>query len=100
MAQKAFQIAFDGMPVEQGFYGDLVSLQVEESTSVASTFRLQLATKLDDDGSWTYLDDDRLGLFAKVSVKIGFTGASGLAGPLDALAEATAAALWRCSTAM
>ena len=35
MAQKAFQIAFDGMPVEQDFYGDIMSLQVEECTSVA-----------------------------------------------------------------
>ena len=74
MAQKAFQIAFDGTPVEQDFYGDIVSLQVEENTSIANTFRLQLATKLADDGSWNYLDDDRLALFVKVSIKVGFTG--------------------------
>ena len=67
MAQKAFQIAFDGTPVDQDFYGDIVSLQVEENTSIANTFRLQLATKLADDGSWNYLDDDRLALFTKVA---------------------------------
>jgi phage protein D len=88
MAQKAFQIAFNEAPVDQGFYGDIVSLQVEENTSIANTFRLQLATKLADDGSWNYLDDDRLALFTKVSVKVGFTGAAGLAGALGALGGA------------
>jgi phage protein D len=85
MAQKAFQIAFDGIPVEQDFYGDIISLQVEECTSVANTFRLQLATKLADDGTWNYLDDDRLGLFVKVSIKIGFAGVRGFARALDRL---------------
>src|SRR6516165_6200789 len=88
MAQKAFQIAFDGTPVDQDFYGDIVTLQVEENTSIANTFRLQLATKLADDGSWNYLDDDRLALFTKVSIKIGFTGGAGLAGALGALGGA------------
>jgi phage protein D len=88
MAQKAFQIAFDGTPVDQDFYGDVVSLQVEENTAIANTFRLQLATKLADDGSWNYLDDERLALFTKASIKVGFTGAAGLAGALGALGSA------------
>jgi hypothetical protein len=88
MAQKAFQIAFDGTPVEQDFYGDIVSLRVEENTSTANTFRLQLATKLADDGSWNYLDDDRLALFVKMSIKVGFTGGSGLADAFGAVSGA------------
>ena len=88
MAQKAFQIAFDGTPVDQDFYGDIVTLQVEENTSIANTFRLQLATKLADDGSWNYLDDERLALFTKASIKVGFTGGAGLAGALGALSGA------------
>lgn len=88
MAQKAFQIAFGGAPVDQDFYGDIVLLQVEENTSIANTFHLQLATKLTDDGSWIYLDDDRLALFTKVSIKVGFTGGTGLAGVLGALGSA------------
>jgi hypothetical protein len=51
VAQKAYQIAFDSTPVDQDFYGDVVLLQVEENTSSANTFRLQLATTLADDGS-------------------------------------------------
>ena len=52
----------------------MVSLTVEENTDTASTFRLQLATTLQDDGSWAYLEDDRLALFTRVSIRIGFTG--------------------------
>jgi phage protein D len=88
MAQKAFQIAFDEATVDQDFYADIVLLQVEENTSMANTFRLQLATKLADDGSWNYLDDDRLALFTNVSIKVGFTGGGGLADALGALGAA------------
>jgi len=77
MANKTFQIAFDGSAVSDDFYGDVVSLTVEESTTAAGNFYLQLVTRLQDDGSWTYLDDDRLALFNKISIQIGFTGGSG-----------------------
>ncbi len=86
MAQRAYQIAFGGTPADQDFYGDVLSLRVEENVSAANLFQLQLATQLTDDGIWRYIDDDRFALFAKVSIKIGFTGGGGLAGALGALA--------------
>jgi phage protein D len=85
MANKTYQIIFDGSAASDDFYGDVVSLTVEESTAAAGTFYLQLAARLQDDGSWTYLDDDRLTLFAKVTIKIGFTGggdSSGVSGAI------------------
>jgi phage protein D len=82
MADQAYQIAFDDEAVDEEFYADVVSLTVEENTATASTFRLQLATSLQDNGSWAYLEDDRLALFTKVSIRIGFTGGGGLAGAL------------------
>jgi phage protein D len=82
MADQAYQIAFDDEAVDEEFYADVVSLTVEENTATASTFRLQLATSLQDDGSWAYLEDDRLALFTKVSIRIGFTAGGGLAGAL------------------
>jgi hypothetical protein len=85
MADKAYQIAFDGTAVDDDFYGDVVSLTVEENTTTANTFHLRLTTTLQDDGSWAYLDDDRLALFTKVSVKIGFMSGGGLAGALGGL---------------
>jgi phage protein D len=85
MAEKSFQIVFGGKPAEPDLYDDILSLQIEENTVTASTFRLQLATALDDDGAWTYLDDDRFGLFTPVSIKVGFTSGGGLADILGGL---------------
>jgi phage protein D len=78
MANKVYQVEFSGTAVDEDFYGDVVSLTVEENTTTASTFRLQLALRLQNDGSWTYLDDDRLAVFNSATVKVGFTdGADG-----------------------
>ena len=86
MADTAYQVTLNGSAVDNEFYADVVSLTVEENTASGNTFRLQLATTLQDDGSWKYLDDDdRLALFTKVSIKIGFTGGGGLAGALGSL---------------
>src|SRR5215469_11468092 len=73
MANKAYQLEFSGTASDEGLYGDVVSLRVEENTITASTFHLQIALRLQDDGSWTYLDDDRFAVFNSAVVKIGFT---------------------------
>jgi phage protein D len=88
MAQKAIQIALNGTPVDQGLYGDMVSLTIEENTATANTFQLQFSTRLADDGTWSYLEDDQFALFNKASIKIGFTGGGGLAGALGAAVSA------------
>jgi phage protein D len=80
MTQRAYQIAFAGTAVDQDFYGDVISLRVEENTSMAGAFQLRLATELAGNGSWKYLDDDHLALFTKVSIKLGFTTGGGLGG--------------------
>src|SRR2546423_15283759 len=85
MANKAYQIAFDDEAADEDFYGDIVLLTVEENTTTASTFHLQLKTVHQDDGSWAYLDDEQLSLFTKVSIMIGFTSGGGLAGALGGL---------------
>ena len=88
MADKAYLISFDGTAVEGDFYGDVLSVKVEEDVTQATRLTLQLATSVQDDGSWSHLDDDRLALFASISVKMGFTSGGGLAGALGALAGA------------
>ena len=88
MADKAYQIFFDGEAVEDDFYGDVVSLTVEENTTAASTLQLRLGTQLQEDGSWSYLEDDRLTPFSQVAVSVGFTGGTGLAGALGGLTGA------------
>jgi len=62
-----------------------VSLMVEENTATAGTFRLQISIRLQDDGTWTYLDDDRLALFNPVAIKVGFTQGGGLAAAVGSL---------------
>src|SRR5262245_27386526 len=86
MADKAYQIAFDGEAVDEDFYGDVEALTVEENTAAAGLLTLRLRLTLRDDGSWNYLDDDRLALFRRVGVRVGFTGGAGLAGALGGLA--------------
>jgi hypothetical protein len=85
MADKVYQIAFDDEAVDEDFYGDVESLTVEENTDAAGVLRLRLRLTLQEDGSWNYLDDERLSLYKKVGVRIGFTGGEGLAGALGGL---------------
>jgi phage protein D len=85
MGDKAFQVFFGGQAVDDSFYGDLNTLTVEENTSTASTFHMQILTRLQDDGSWLYLTEDWLTPFTQTSIKIGFTGGGGLAAALGSL---------------
>jgi len=85
MANKAYQIEFLGTAVDEDFYGDVVSLTVEESTATASTFHLRIALRLQDDGSWTYLDDDRLAVFNPATIKVGFMDGGGIAAAVGSL---------------
>ncbi len=86
MPAKAYRVFFDGEAAADDFYGDVAALTVEESTATAGTLRLRLRTTLQDNGSWSYLDDERLAPFRKVKVEVGFTGGGGLAGALGGLA--------------
>ena len=83
MAEKAYEIKFNDEAVDEDFYGDVESLTVEENSTMASTMRMRLAITLDDSGVWDYLDDSRLEVFTKVSVRVGFIGGGGLAGELS-----------------
>ncbi len=85
MATKAYQIAFNGTAVTDDFYGDVVLLTVEESTAMPGALRLQLTSRMQEDGSWGYLDDDRLSVYNKVTVKVGFTGGGGILGAISSL---------------
>ena len=85
MATKSYQILFSGTAADNAFYGDVMSLAVEESVAGPGTFHLQLIARMQDDGSWSYLDDDRFALYNKITIKIGFTGSGGLADAIGSL---------------
>lgn len=83
MADKSYEITFDGNSAEDAFYADVLELEVEERVSGPSTFRLRVTLTLQDSGEWTYTDDDRFSLFTNVGISLGFAngpGATALAG--------------------
>jgi phage protein D len=83
MGTKTYQISFGGKAVEEHFYGDVVSLTVEESTMAAGVFSLRLVSRMQEDSSWGHLDDTKLTLFNQVSIQIGFMAAGGILGALE-----------------
>jgi phage protein D len=70
MAFDNLKIEFDGGEISE-LYNDLVSLEVELDDELAGMFRLHVSLLLNDDGTWTYIDDDRLGIWTQVVVTAG-----------------------------
>lgn len=87
MGIKSYQIAFGGQVVDEHFYGDVVSLTVEESTAAAGVFSLRLVSRQQDDGSWSQVDNKNLALFTPVTIQIGFVSAGGIVGALEDLLD-------------
>jgi hypothetical protein len=55
---------------------DLINLEVELDTELASMFRLRLAIRQQRNGTWTYLDEERFRIWKPLTVSAGFdTGA-------------------------
>jgi phage protein D len=48
----------------------LLEMEVEESYRMAASFRIKVAISRQDDGSWTFLDDDRIKLWGKTVVSV------------------------------
>ena len=85
MADQSFQIEIGGDAVEDDFYGAILSLTVAENTATASSLNMRLQIDLLDDGSWSYLEDERIVLFRKIKVSIGFSSGKGIAGALSGI---------------
>jgi phage protein D len=73
MAQESIRIMLNGEEVAD-IYPDLLLLDVEEDEELASMFRMRLAIRLQPDGVWTHIDDERLALWSEVSIEAGFDG--------------------------
>lgn len=70
MEHEHFSMSFEG-EVAGDLYADLLSLEVELDGELAAQFRLRLALDRENDGSWRYLDDDRLQVWRKVAISAG-----------------------------
>jgi len=70
MEHENFKIEIEGEEVSD-LYPDLINLTVELDDELASMFRLRIALLLRQDGTWTYLDDERLTIWKKVLITAG-----------------------------
>ena len=71
MPNEAFSIEIEGEELTD-IYADVLSLQVELDEEMMAMARLQLFIVLQDDGSWTHLDDDNFSLWNNLEVNAGF----------------------------
>jgi phage protein D len=52
----------------QDLFPPLVEMVVEEDHRMAAVFRIKLSIRQQEDGHWTYLDDDRIKVWNKVTI--------------------------------
>jgi phage protein D len=71
MEHERFQIDIDGEEAGD-LYPDILSLEVELDDELAGMFRLRLALPQEADGTWRYLDDERLTVWKEVAIAAGF----------------------------
>ncbi len=71
MEFENFKIEIDGEEIPE-LYQDMVSLEVELDEELAAMFRLTLTMAQQPDGTWGYLDDERLRVWKPVAIHIGF----------------------------
>ncbi len=74
MPHENLLIEFEGQEIPT-LYADLVQLAVELDDELAAMFRLRLTLTPQPDGTWPYVDDDRLAVWQKVTVSAGFDNA-------------------------
>ena len=70
MQHDNLRIEIGGAEIDD-LYRDLVCLEVELDEELAGMFRMTVALRLNADGSWTYLDDDRFVIWQRVVITAG-----------------------------
>src|SRR6266404_7291003 len=70
MQHENLKIEIEGSEIQE-LYNDLVSLEVELDEELAGMIRMNIALLLQADGTWNYLDDERLTIWKKVVITAG-----------------------------
>ena len=70
MQHENLKIEIEGSEIQE-LYNDLISLEVELDEELAGMFRLKLGAAAAADGTWTYLDDERLTIWKPVVITAG-----------------------------
>ncbi len=75
MEFENFKIEIEGEEIPE-LYQDMITLEVELDDELAGMFRLHIALLQEQDGTWTYLDDDRFQIWKQVTITAGFESAT------------------------
>ena len=67
MEFENFKIEIEGEEIPE-LYQDMITLEVELDDELAGMFRLHIALLQKQDGTWTYLDDDRFQIWKQVTI--------------------------------
>jgi phage protein D len=70
MERENFTIIIDGEEVSN-LYQDLIGLEVELDEELAAMFRLHIVMAQQPDGTWAFLDDERLRVWKHVTITAG-----------------------------
>src|SRR3954447_11973440 len=72
MLNENCKIEIEGSEIDE-IYDDLISLEVELDEELAGMFRLNVRMQ-HTDGTWSYLDDERLTIWKRVIISAGYEG--------------------------
>lgn len=72
MPIPSYKIAFDGEDSADDIYENIIRLEIEEDLKKAASFMFRISISLQEQGEWSYLDDERFELFKKVTIFLGF----------------------------
>ena len=72
MPIPSYKISFDGEDAADDIYENIIRLEVNEDIKKAASFMFRISIALQQDGEWSYLDDERFDLFKKVGIAFGF----------------------------
>jgi len=71
MAIPSYKISFDDEDAADDIYENIIRLEIKEDLQQAASFMLRISIALQQEGEWSYLDDERFDLFKKVTIAFG-----------------------------
>lgn len=75
MIREIVRLRIDGRP-QDGLVPDIIEIGVDESVDQADVVRLRMAVTRRLDGTWTYIDDPRFGVWRRLTVEAGYPPAA------------------------
>jgi phage protein D len=75
MISEVVNVSINGT-LEEDLVPDIIEIEVEESIDEADVFRLRVQLRLQADGAWNYIDDDRFMIWNRVSIEAGYPGST------------------------